>query len=118
MRDLKKSKALKDQLGPALAKTLEIKELDVSSEESIRRCVDSIAQRKVDVLGRKANPLLLHFQKMAAHSGLSDVCCLTSVLHGQISHPSLGPASLNHAIFAVDQKWIHCSPVSYLRALG
>ncbi|XP_077185978.1 retinol dehydrogenase 8-like isoform X2 [Paroedura picta] len=50
MRNLEKREALEREAGPALDQTLEIKELDVASEESIRRCVDSIPQRKVDVL--------------------------------------------------------------------
>lgn len=55
MRNLEKSEALKQQVGPALDKMLEIKELDVTSEDSIRSCVNSIPQRRVDVLGRKAS---------------------------------------------------------------
>ncbi|XP_054859881.1 retinol dehydrogenase 8-like [Eublepharis macularius] len=54
MRNLEKRKALEKEAGPVLDNTLEIKELDVSSEESIRRCVDSIPQRKVDVLVNNA----------------------------------------------------------------
>nr|XP_020647308.1 retinol dehydrogenase 8-like [Pogona vitticeps]XP_020647309.1 retinol dehydrogenase 8-like [Pogona vitticeps]XP_020647310.1 retinol dehydrogenase 8-like [Pogona vitticeps]XP_020647311.1 retinol dehydrogenase 8-like [Pogona vitticeps] len=54
MRNLEKSQALKRQAGPVLEKTLEIKELDVTSQESIRRCVDSIPQRRVDVLVNNA----------------------------------------------------------------
>uniref|UniRef100_A0A8D0GT04 Retinol dehydrogenase 8 n=1 Tax=Sphenodon punctatus TaxID=8508 RepID=A0A8D0GT04_SPHPU len=54
MRDLEKKQALERQAGPVLEQTLEIRELDVGSEESIRRCVDSIPQRKVDVLVNNA----------------------------------------------------------------
>uniref|UniRef100_A0A8C6XEE9 Retinol dehydrogenase 8-like n=1 Tax=Naja naja TaxID=35670 RepID=A0A8C6XEE9_NAJNA len=54
MRNLEKSEALKEQAGPALDKMLEIKELDVTSEDSIRRCVNSIPQRRVDVLVNNA----------------------------------------------------------------
>ncbi|KAJ6657681.1 hypothetical protein lerEdw1_002182, partial [Lerista edwardsae] len=50
MRNLEKSQELQKQAGPALEKTLEIKQLDVTCEESIQRCVDSIPQRRVDVL--------------------------------------------------------------------
>uniref|UniRef100_A0A803TPB1 FCH domain-containing protein n=1 Tax=Anolis carolinensis TaxID=28377 RepID=A0A803TPB1_ANOCA len=54
MRNLAKRQALEMQAGPVLEKTLEIKELDVTSEESIRHCVDSIPQRRVDVLVNNA----------------------------------------------------------------
>ncbi|XP_026572551.1 retinol dehydrogenase 8-like isoform X4 [Pseudonaja textilis] len=57
MRNLEKSEALKEQVGPALDKMLEIKELDVTSEDSIRRCVNSIPQRRVDVLGLLFNDI-------------------------------------------------------------
>ncbi|XP_060539474.1 retinol dehydrogenase 8-like isoform X2 [Pantherophis guttatus] len=57
MRNLEKSEALKKQAGPALDKMLEIKELDVTSEDSIRRCVNSIPQRRVDVLGLLFNDI-------------------------------------------------------------
>ncbi|KAL7988333.1 hypothetical protein Chor_007252 [Crotalus horridus] len=54
MRNLEKSEALKQQAGPVLDKMLEIKELDVTSEDSIRSCVNSIPQRRVDVLVNNA----------------------------------------------------------------
>ncbi|XP_034997087.1 retinol dehydrogenase 8 [Zootoca vivipara] len=54
MRNLEKSQELEKHAGPVLEKTLEIKEMDVTSEESIRRCVDTIPQRRVDVLVNNA----------------------------------------------------------------
>nr|XP_056719531.1 retinol dehydrogenase 8-like [Euleptes europaea] len=54
MRNLEKREALEKEAGPVLEETLEIKELDVGSEDSIRRCVDSIPQRKVDILVNNA----------------------------------------------------------------
>ncbi|KAH0628761.1 hypothetical protein JD844_010256, partial [Phrynosoma platyrhinos] len=54
MRNLAKRQALEREAGPVLEETLEIKELDVTSEESIRCCVDSIPQRRVDVLVNNA----------------------------------------------------------------
>ncbi|XP_044299597.1 retinol dehydrogenase 8-like isoform X2 [Varanus komodoensis] len=54
MRNLEKRQALEKQAGSVLKTTLELKELDVTSAESIRRCVDSIPQRRVDVLVNNA----------------------------------------------------------------
>ncbi|XP_078091222.1 retinol dehydrogenase 8-like [Mustelus asterias] len=54
MRDLEKRKRLEDAAGDTLNKTLEIKELDVCSEDSICRCLDSIPERKVDILVNNA----------------------------------------------------------------
>ncbi|KAM8946655.1 retinol dehydrogenase 8-like [Pelodytes ibericus] len=50
MRNLSKRGALEEATGGALNRTLEIKELDVCSERSIRECVDSIPERHVDIL--------------------------------------------------------------------
>ncbi|XP_067892457.1 retinol dehydrogenase 8 [Heterodontus francisci] len=50
MRNLDKRRDLVDTAGNALGKTLEIKELDVCSEKSIRDCVNSIPNRKIDIL--------------------------------------------------------------------
>lgn len=51
MRDLGKRGPLEKAAGDALNKTLEIKELDACSEDSIRECVNSLPDRRVDVLG-------------------------------------------------------------------
>ncbi|XP_040291771.1 retinol dehydrogenase 8-like [Bufo bufo] len=50
MRNLEKREALEKAAGDTLNKTLEIKELDVRSERSIRDCVDSIPERRIDIL--------------------------------------------------------------------
>ncbi|XP_063819601.1 retinol dehydrogenase 8-like [Pseudophryne corroboree] len=50
MRNLSKRKPLEEAAGDTLHRTLEIKELDVQSEQSIRECVDSIPQRHIDIL--------------------------------------------------------------------
>lgn len=51
MRDLRKRGPLEKAAGDSLNKTLEIKELDACCEESIRECVNSLPDRRVDVLG-------------------------------------------------------------------
>ncbi|XP_053549970.1 retinol dehydrogenase 8-like [Bombina bombina] len=50
MRNLAKRGALEVAAGKALNRSLEIKQLDVRCEQSIRECVDSIPQRRVDIL--------------------------------------------------------------------
>ncbi|KAM9843936.1 retinol dehydrogenase 8 [Aulostomus maculatus] len=50
MRDLGKRGPLEEAAGDSLNKTLEIRRLDVRSEESIRECVDGLPHRRVDVL--------------------------------------------------------------------
>lgn len=51
MRDLRKRGPLEKAAGDSLNKTLEIKELDACCEASIRECVNSLPDRRVDVLG-------------------------------------------------------------------
>lgn len=51
MRNVGRSGALAAAAGPALGRTLEIKQLDVCDEGSIRACLDSIPGRHVDILG-------------------------------------------------------------------
>lgn len=51
MRDLTKRGPLEEAAGDSLNKTLEIKELDACCEASIRECVNSLPDRRVDVLG-------------------------------------------------------------------
>lgn len=55
MRKLSKSKALVEAAGCSLGRTLEVKQLDVCDENSIKACVDSLPERRVDVLS-KATP--------------------------------------------------------------
>ncbi|XP_059839903.1 retinol dehydrogenase 8 isoform X2 [Hypanus sabinus] len=50
MRNLDKQRDLVDIAGSTLGKTLEIKQLDVCSEKSIRDCINSIPNRKIDIL--------------------------------------------------------------------
>ncbi|XP_063057652.1 retinol dehydrogenase 8 [Engraulis encrasicolus] len=50
MRNLARGEALVEAAGKTLGRTLEIKQLDVCDEESIKKCVDSLPMRKVDIL--------------------------------------------------------------------
>ncbi|XP_061744558.1 retinol dehydrogenase 8 isoform X1 [Nerophis ophidion] len=50
MRNLGKGEALVEAAGRSLGRTLEIKQLDVCDEASIKACVDSLPERRVDVL--------------------------------------------------------------------
>lgn len=52
MRSLRKGEALVKAAGRALGRTLEVRQLDVSDEASIRACVDSLPERRVDVLSQ------------------------------------------------------------------
>ncbi|NWY96246.1 RDH8 dehydrogenase, partial [Loxia curvirostra] len=54
MRNLAKKKPLEEAAGHRLGKTLEIKQLDVCDEQSIKTCVNSIPDRRIDVLGNNA----------------------------------------------------------------
>ncbi|XP_010777615.1 retinol dehydrogenase 8 [Notothenia coriiceps] len=54
MRDLGKRGPLEKAAGDSLNKTLEIKQLDACSESSIRECVNSLPDRRVDVLVNNA----------------------------------------------------------------
>lgn len=51
MRDLGKRGPLEKAAGDSLNKTLEIKELDACCETSIKECINSLPNRRVDVLG-------------------------------------------------------------------
>ncbi|XP_006634760.1 retinol dehydrogenase 8 [Lepisosteus oculatus] len=50
MRNLKKADDLIEAAGKTLGRTLEIKQLDVCDEKSIKACVDSIPNRRIDIL--------------------------------------------------------------------
>lgn len=52
MRNLAKKEPLEEAAGHRLGKTLEIKQLDVCDEQSIKACVNSIPDRRIDVLGK------------------------------------------------------------------
>ncbi|KAM9797350.1 retinol dehydrogenase 8 isoform 1-T1 [Syngnathus typhle] len=50
MRNVSKGQALVEAAGRSLGRTLEIKQLDVCDETSIKACVDSLPERRVDIL--------------------------------------------------------------------
>ncbi|KAG7237146.1 hypothetical protein INR49_032758, partial [Caranx melampygus] len=50
MRNLSKGGPLVEAAGRTLGRTLEIKQLDVCDENSIKACVDSLPERRVDIL--------------------------------------------------------------------
>ncbi|KAK1897103.1 Retinol dehydrogenase 8 [Dissostichus eleginoides] len=52
-RNLGKGEALVEAAGRTLGRTLAIKQLDVCDGDSIRACVDSLPQRRVDVLSKR-----------------------------------------------------------------
>ncbi|XP_046894258.1 retinol dehydrogenase 8 [Hypomesus transpacificus] len=54
MRDLGKREALERAAGKGLNRTLEVKQLDACCEDSIRECVNSLPDRRVDVLVNNA----------------------------------------------------------------
>ncbi|XP_062264755.1 retinol dehydrogenase 8 [Platichthys flesus] len=54
MRDIGKRGPLEKAAGASLNKTLEIKQLDVCCEDSIKECVNSLPDRRVDVLVNNA----------------------------------------------------------------
>ncbi|XP_036945014.1 retinol dehydrogenase 8 [Acanthopagrus latus] len=75
MRDLRKRGPLEKAAGDSLNKTLEIKELDACCEESIRECVNSLPDRRVDVLVNNAGVGMigpLECQSIAAMKELFD----------------------------------------------
>lgn len=53
MRNLSKGEALVQEAGRTLGRTLEIKQLDVCDEDSIKACVDSLPERRVDILSKR-----------------------------------------------------------------
>lgn len=57
MRNLGKGEALVMAAGRTLGRTLEIKQLDVCDEISIRACVDSLPDRRVDILSQSRSSL-------------------------------------------------------------
>lgn len=52
MRNPSSGKKLVKAAGRSLGRTLEIKQLDVCDENSIRACVDSFPKRRVDILSK------------------------------------------------------------------
>lgn len=55
MRNLGKAELLVEAADRTLGRTLEIRQLDVCSEESIKACVDSLPERRVDILSKPAH---------------------------------------------------------------
>lgn len=51
MRDVEKRAALETAAGETLGRSLEIHQLDVCCEDSIRECVNSLPGRRLDILG-------------------------------------------------------------------
>ncbi|XP_070779431.1 retinol dehydrogenase 8 [Enoplosus armatus] len=75
MRDLRKRGPLEKAAGDYLNKTLEIKQLDACCEASIRECVNSLPDRRVDVLVNNAGVGMigpLECQSVAAMKELFD----------------------------------------------
>ncbi|XP_069544540.1 retinol dehydrogenase 8 [Brachyistius frenatus] len=75
MRDLGKRGPLEKAAGDSLNKTLEIKELDACCEASIKECVNSLPNRRVDVLVNNAGIGMigpLECQSIAAMKELFD----------------------------------------------
>ncbi|XP_042247754.1 retinol dehydrogenase 8 [Thunnus maccoyii] len=75
MRDLGKRGPLEKAAGDSLNKTLEIKQLDACCEASIRECVNSLPDRRVDVLVNNAGIGMigpLECQSIAAMKELFD----------------------------------------------
>uniref|UniRef100_A0A8C4XKV0 Ketoreductase domain-containing protein n=1 Tax=Falco tinnunculus TaxID=100819 RepID=A0A8C4XKV0_FALTI len=75
MRNVGRSGALAAAAGPALGRTLEIKQLDVCDEDSIRACLNSIPGRHIDVLVSNAGVGMagpLECQSLAAMQSLMD----------------------------------------------
>lgn len=52
MRNLSKQGSLAEAAGRTLGQTLEIRQLDVCDEKSIKDCVDGLPNRKVDILSK------------------------------------------------------------------
>ncbi|AWP19094.1 putative retinol dehydrogenase 8-like [Scophthalmus maximus] len=75
MRDLGKRAPLEKAAGDSLNKTLEIQQLNACCEESIRECVNSLPDRRVDVLVNNAGVGMigpLECQSIAAMKELFD----------------------------------------------
>lgn len=65
MRNLGKAEALVEAAGRTLGKTLMIKQLDVCNEDSIKACVASLPDGKLDILSKYG----------CMHTSLSCVTC-------------------------------------------
>ncbi|XP_071241399.1 retinol dehydrogenase 8-like [Salvelinus alpinus] len=75
MRDLEKREPLERVAGDTLNRSLEIRQLDACCEDTIRECVDSLQDRRVDVLVSNAGVGMigpLECQSMSDMQGLFD----------------------------------------------
>ncbi|CAJ0920179.1 unnamed protein product [Ranitomeya imitator] len=70
MRNLSKQDDLVKSAEECVGKTLEIKQLDVCSEESIKDCVNSLPDRRVDILEDRSAP-------NGSQHGYFISCCFT-----------------------------------------
>ncbi len=64
MRNLSKGEALVEAAGRTLGRTLEIKQLDVCDEDSIKACVDSLPERRVDILSKPTSFSSMQSEKL------------------------------------------------------
>lgn len=75
MRDLDRREALERAAGETLNRSLEIRQLDATCEDSIRECVNSLPDRRVDVLGDTerflSNKYFLNSWAMQIHSNIT-----------------------------------------------
>lgn len=56
MRDLKKKDKLLEAAGDTYGETLTLQSLDVCNDESVKLCVNSVKDRRVDVLSESLYP--------------------------------------------------------------
>lgn len=84
VRNMARSGALVEAAGSALGRTLEVKQLDVCDEASIRACLDSIPGRRVDVLGE---PRLCVALQLPTHGARAAPCTRDTPHWG---HPAPG----------------------------
>ncbi|XP_040202325.1 retinol dehydrogenase 8 [Rana temporaria] len=66
MRDLRKSGKLEEEAGQHLNKTLEIRQLDVTSEDSVKKCLAALPGQTVDILVNNAG--IGHIGPLESHS--------------------------------------------------
>lgn len=59
MRDLRHKDKLLEAAGQAYGRTLSVAQLDVCSDESVKRCISGIQDGHVDVLSEWLRPLVL-----------------------------------------------------------
>lgn len=87
MRDLKRKDKLLEAAGDAYEKTLSLAVLDVCSDESVKRCIDGIKDRHVDVLSESVTCLSGCSAKFSAQTRR----CLLLLSSQQRGHRPGGP---------------------------